>query len=856
MNGMARILSRGEKRSTGSSSSKYFYDPIQSRVTADLYSIFSPEDKKKKLSKEEELKVKAIAQRLTALGITSLKDPQIEYALRAKSTDGDVEKAVELLVLFEDALEGILTPYNPRVKLLGAENREAVTCYLDALLFAMFARFDSFEAMLYDTFNDEPRKLLSAVLRLWVNMLRSGRLITVDITKQLQEALSRCGWEDAAKVHQQDASEAFTFITGKLELPMLTLKMDIYHSGKTDAKDDHKIVNERLLEVSIPEPSEDGKPITLEECLESYFNNRIEVKRHLQRRNTLQSHISADKATALHIEVVEVSSRPDSPAPPTPSTPTPPHARPVSTRRRADSIFSQRKVEVGDSADGKSHDDVSVGSPSRQRAISIRNEVMMPAWQFFSLIPWYTETSNAPTNDAQVAAHFSAKRPVLGICLKRYAFLPNGTPRRLDTYIDIPLEIGLPHFISDDRMEEEEGPLSGNFKLSLQSIVCHRGISVDSGHYIALVRGDAPNADNNSTTMSPSLSRPASATSSVTSHSSDSHWLRFDDLAAERVSYVDIAQALKEESPYLLFYQVQPINDSASAPSSRDGAPPPYSEADSLTSADRSTSTGQFPNAPSTTTVNTTPTPTAAASTDAVNWTQPNSPEIFNPALADSSTTTLTTFGGTASPLEEKRGRRQSLTLLSRATDRLSAATNAARTSFESNNTRRSSVVLSAAPSSVATAPDSTATTPGEEIGAGGAKSGFLGEALGRRGSRAGTSGAAAGTGAGAGKKGGSKSRPTSQSGEGNRLSFSMSRLTGKKSRDRLGESAGVGVEELEVEGEDGVGGETVKKGGVLRRSKSKKKHKHKHGTQHAEAGSEGGASSGRKGLDRECSVM
>ncbi|KAJ9643105.1 hypothetical protein H2199_004629 [Coniosporium tulheliwenetii] len=812
MNGMARILSRGEKRSTGSSSSK----------------------------------VKAIAQRLTALGITSLKDPQIEYALRAKSTDGDVEKAVELLVLFEDALEGILTPYNPRVKLLGAENREAVTCYLDALLFAMFARFDSFEAMLYDTFNDEPRKLLSAVLRLWVNMLRSGRLITVDITKQLQEALSRCGWEDAAKVHQQDASEAFTFITGKLELPMLTLKMDIYHSGKTDAKDDHKIVNERLLEVSIPEPSEDGKPITLEECLESYFNNRIEVKRHLQRRNTLQSHISADKATALHIEVVEVSSRPDSPAPlrlpllprrtPGPSV----HAG----ERTAYSASERWRLEI-----------LQMERATTMYLLAVRAVNELSPF-FFSLIPWYTETSNAPTNDAQVAAHFSAKRPVLGICLKRYAFLPNGTPRRLDTYIDIPLEIGLPHFISDDRMEEEEGPLSGNFKLSLQSIVCHRGISVDSGHYIALVRGDAPNADNNSTTMSPSLSRPASATSSVTSHSSDSHWLRFDDLAAERVSYVDIAQALKEESPYLLFYQVQPINDSASAPSSRDGAPPPYSEADSLTSADRSTSTGQFPNAPSTTTVNTTPTPTAAASTDAVNWTQPNSPEIFNPALADSSTTTLTTFGGTASPLEEKRGRRQSLTLLSRATDRLSAATNAARTSFESNNTRRSSVVLSAAPSSVATAPDSTATTPGEEIGAGGAKSGFLGEALGRRGSRAGTSGAAAGTGAGAGKKGGSKSRPTSQSGEGNRLSFSMSRLTGKKSRDRLGESAGVGVEELEVEGEDGVGGETVKKGGVLGRSKSKKKHKHKHGTQHAEAGSEGGASSGRKGLDRECSVM
>lgn len=127
--------------------------------------------------------IRAITQRLAAVGITSLKEPQIEYALRAKSSDGDVEKAIDLLVLFEDSLEGILKAYDPRVQLLGAENRESVTCYLDALLFAMFARLDSFEAMLFDAFNDEPRRRLAALLRLWVNLLRSGRLITVDIVQ-------------------------------------------------------------------------------------------------------------------------------------------------------------------------------------------------------------------------------------------------------------------------------------------------------------------------------------------------------------------------------------------------------------------------------------------------------------------------------------------------------------------------------------------------------------------------------------------------------------------------------------------------------------------------------------------------
>lgn len=45
----------------------------------------------------------------------------------------------------------------------------------------MFARLDAFEAMLFDNFDDEPRKKLAAILRLWVNLLRTGRLIKVEL---------------------------------------------------------------------------------------------------------------------------------------------------------------------------------------------------------------------------------------------------------------------------------------------------------------------------------------------------------------------------------------------------------------------------------------------------------------------------------------------------------------------------------------------------------------------------------------------------------------------------------------------------------------------------------------------------
>lgn len=127
-----------------------------------------------------------------------------------------------------------------------------------------------------------------------------------------------------------------------------------------------------------------------------------------------------------------------------------------------------------------------------------------------------------------------------GICLKRYSVLANGKAVRRNTHIDIPLEIGLPHFIQDDAMSED-GPAFGNFKLSLQSAVCHRGNSVNSGHYVSLVRSHEQDTD--------SLNGEFGG-----------QWMRLDDLAKERVAFVDVQDFLQKESPYLLFYQVQPID--------------------------------------------------------------------------------------------------------------------------------------------------------------------------------------------------------------------------------------------------------------------------------------------------------
>jgi hypothetical protein len=163
--------------------------------------------------------------------------------------------------------------------------------------------------------------------------------------------------------------------------------MDVYHTGKED-RDDHRIVRERLLDVAIPPPSADGSVIRLEDCLEQYFNNKIEVKRHLQRRNTVQSFRPNEKE--MGVETLELA--PESPMEQLDPLVMPSPSRPVDlARRRGQSIFGQRPPENGEE-EKRAHDDIGLRG-NRSRAGTIRREVLMPAWQFFSLIRELNNTS-------------------------------------------------------------------------------------------------------------------------------------------------------------------------------------------------------------------------------------------------------------------------------------------------------------------------------------------------------------------------------------------------------------------------------------------------------------------------------
>ncbi|KAK3403300.1 ubiquitin carboxyl-terminal hydrolase-domain-containing protein [Sordaria brevicollis] len=554
-------------------------------------SYFIPESVKQAQREKEEVekeaaKIAEITTQLEELSYTEISDEVVRFSLNSKFANGDVDKAIELIRLQQKAFAGIIQPYNPKISMQGAENRGNVTCYLDALLFAMFAKLSAFECMLKNDPPGENQRRLAGLLRLWVNMLRSGMLIHTDMTQLIQESLAACGWDEAKELEQQDTSEAFAFITETLQLPLLALQVDLFHQGKKD-EDDHKVVHERLLNLAVP-PDPEGKGIKLEDCLEEYFNNKVDVFRdsveekkgddekgplpretvrliaededgqasehgdhspHLQRRWTSQEPTIRTPVSMLDV----TSARPELPAAP---------------RHRSTSII--QRIVVEDNKTVLDAESESLLQKARRTSSTVVKAVTIPAWQFFRLIPWHATASHSePSNDVEVARHFN-QRPVVGICLKRYTMTETGFPIRQNTLIDIPDSMRLPHFMMPDDDEKQSNGLSQEYKLVLQSVVCHRGDSLHSGHYVSFARV-APKllTDNRRQEHDPPPDYE------------EAQWVKFDDLDLDnRVSYVDdIRASLRQEMPYLLFYQIVPMVDVTTASSDGSvGEPPSYNE--------------------------------------------------------------------------------------------------------------------------------------------------------------------------------------------------------------------------------------------------------------------------------------
>ncbi|KAK4237978.1 ubiquitin carboxyl-terminal hydrolase-domain-containing protein [Achaetomium macrosporum] len=565
-------------------------------LTADSWlSIFKTDSAKQaQREKEEEkeaAKLEIIAKRLEELNYHEIPADIMRLALRSKFAGGDIEKTIELLQLQQQAVAGIILPYNPDVEMLGAENRGNTTCYLDSLLFAMFAHLKAFECMLQNDLENEPQRKLAALLRLWVNMLRSGKLIHTDMMEQIQLALAECGWKDAALLEQQDTSEAFAFIADALQLPLLALQVDLFHQGKGDA-DDHKVVHERCLNLAVP-PDPDGKGIKLEDCLEDYFNNKVDVLRDSAAEEKPAGKPTLSSGSTIRVVPTDGDETPREETEDTQlrrrwTTPSGAVQSPVfisnrhptdldaqsGSRMRSTSIIQRFVVkgEGGSAAHSADPETKSLLERAKRTGSSVVKAVTIPAWQFYRLIPWIATSDSAPSSNVELARHFD-QRPIVAICLKRYTMTPQGVPVRQNTLIDIPDSLRLPHFmVVDDHgpkaEEQDSNGLSQGYKLVLQSVICHRGDSLHSGHYIAYARV-APKllTDNRRHDHDPPPDYE------------EPQWVRFDDLAIEkRVETVDdIQQCLRrqEEMPYVLIYQIVPMVDVTTASSEQSVTRPP-----------------------------------------------------------------------------------------------------------------------------------------------------------------------------------------------------------------------------------------------------------------------------------------
>lgn len=766
---------RHSKSSEGHKSRPLSTDALFSMFKSGSASQNGTDDEHKEKDKEKEAaKIDELSKRVEALDdLHDISQDYLRFILRSNYAAGDVERAMELLVLHQKSISGSIISYNPNVHMLGAENRGNVTCYLDALLFAMFAKLEAFECMLKNDLTNEPQRNLAALIRLWVNMLRSGKLIHTDMTQLIQNALAACGWKDAMLLEQQDTSEAFAFITETLQLPLLPLQVDLFHQGKRD-DDDHKVVYERLLNLAVPADPE-GKGVKLEDCLEEYFNTKVDVSRDgieekagqdrpvLTPKSTIRivtevpepdetghdagagstsagprlrasdgagdaeanAEADTEKESLDKVDMTPLQRRwtsVDSP-PSTASASNPDVTRP-SARTRSTSII--QRIVLDDEGKPTDSEAASLLQKAKRKGATVVKAVTIPAWQFFRLIPWHAVENAEPKTDTDIMMHFN-QRPVVGICLKRYMYTEDGLAKRQNTFIDIPDSLRLPHFMMvDEAKVEEDSILSQDYKLELQSIVCHRGDSVHSGHYISFARVNPKLlTDNRRHDNDPPPDYE------------DAQWVKFDDLALEnRVTYVDdIKESLKQEMPYLLFYQIVPMCDvTAASTAGSETEPPSYND-----SALNVTTNGMT---------------TPGLDIDKAGLSRPASGYFDSPMLSST---------GPSIRFSSELDRPPRISLSVEDDGQQSSGL------LSPNASRRGSVAFSEpAGHAQASTPEmghSPAVTPNEETTA-------------QRLSRA------------AAKFTKSRSRPTSQAGE-NRISISMSRLTfNKKSKDTLRESA------------------------------------------------------------------
>ncbi|KAL0081504.1 ubiquitin carboxyl-terminal hydrolase-domain-containing protein [Phycomyces blakesleeanus] len=416
-----------------------------------------------------------------------------------EANEWDMKKAIVDLEDYQEAAHGILRPLpKSETQLLGSENDKNTSCYIDSLLFAMYANMTTFDPLLtYDTTSDVVEKQkLQALLRLFVNTLRKGHLVKGDSVQWLRKVLQDCAWHGQNKDGvwtQEDASEFFMFLTETFDLPFIPFQIRLFHGANKDSDDD-RVMTDRLLMLSLPDSDGRNKSVQLESVLINHFYNSMVTG--VKRQIDYSAYAISPQSTSNYL---------------------------------MDDVPEEKKLKEKIRKDKERQN---------KEAKDHQEEVDVTAWQVLELLPFYSATNEQGTSiKTQAENSFPDSNMILPIVLKRYKYDKFGGCTKLHTQVEIPATVPFNEFVN----QNADAPVCPTcnkqieFVMRLRSAVCHIGSSPNSGHYIGFVRLGIED---------------------------ESDWLKLDDMDVnQRVRTIkgkNSAEVFRElsKNSYILFYEL------------------------------------------------------------------------------------------------------------------------------------------------------------------------------------------------------------------------------------------------------------------------------------------------------------
>ncbi|KAI9489877.1 ubiquitin carboxyl-terminal hydrolase-domain-containing protein [Zychaea mexicana] len=391
------------------------------------------------LTKEQESAMASLSEYASRNFENAIEEDKLRSLL--EDNNWNLKRAMAELNDCEEAYHGLLHgPPPANESLLGCENDGGTSCYIDALLFAMYTSLTAFDPLLTtDTSSGQAAKRdLQTSLRLFVNIMRNGQLVKKHIVRRLRKSLEEAAWRgrnERGFWKQEDASELLLFLTETFDLPFLPFQMRLFHGANRDVDDD-RVTTDRVLSLSIP--SDTTKVLRLEDILFEHFYNSIVtgVKRQVDWHEA-QSH-----------------SPPGSPT----------SAISTSSIAKNNIIFKEHQ---------------------RQQEIAVN------AWQVLELLPFYSGISEQGVRiESQNQGAFPDSRMVLPIILKRYRCTALGRYIKDQRSVIIPPDIHFNKFLNQNAEDPVCDTCGRKVEgvMRLRSVVCHKGSSPHSGHYIAYSR--------------------------------------------------------------------------------------------------------------------------------------------------------------------------------------------------------------------------------------------------------------------------------------------------------------------------------------------------------------------------------